>query len=234
MSEIKTKEEIELLRKAAKVGSEVFKYIIPEIKRGITESEIAAKMEEFASKAEGYDDLSFPPIIASGPNSALPHAPLSEREIQEGDFLTIDFGVVINGYCSDMTRTFLIGEPSAKQREIYNIVKESQQKGLEAVRDGALSKDIDFASRSIIDNAGYGEYFIHTTGHGIGTEVHESPRVAKDNETIMKTDMAVTIEPGIYIEEFGGVRIEDTVIITNTGCEIITGGVSKDLIVLNI
>lgn len=231
---IKTKEEIELLKKAAIVGNATFSYIIKEIRCGISEQEIADKMEEFASKAEGYEGLSFPPIIASGPNSALPHAPLTDRLIQDGDLLTIDFGVIINGYCSDMTRTVVIGKPSEKQALIYNIVKESQQLGLEAVKNGVIAKDVDYASRNHIEEAGYGEYFIHTTGHGIGTEVHESPRVAKDKDTVLETGMAITIEPGIYIDGFGGVRIEDTVIITNTGCEIITGGVSKELISIEV
>lgn len=230
---IKTTDEIAALRRAAKAGTAVFEQTLPLIRAGTTERFLAARMEVFAEALEGYGTyggLSFLPIIASGPNGAEPHAELSDRAFEPGDFITIDFGVVIDGYCSDMTRTFLLGEPTEKQREVYDSVLRAQEAGLAAAKAGIKCRDLDRVCRSLIEKDGYGDYFIHTTGHGIGTEVHEDPRIGKEGETMLEADMVITIEPGIYLKDWGGVRIEDTVILTEDGCEVITAGIPKSLL----
>jgi Xaa-Pro aminopeptidase len=233
MALVKTQEEIAALRRAAKAGSAVFAQTLPLLRIGATERFIAAQMESIAEALTGYgtyDGLAFPAIIASGPNGADPHADPTDRAFEDGDFITIDFGVIIDGYCSDMTRTFLLGEPTDKQREVYGSVLRAQEAGLKAARSGIKCMDLDRVCRSLIEKDGYGDFFIHTTGHGIGTEVHEDPRIGKDKENILETGMAVTIEPGIYIKDWGGVRIEDTAILTADGCEVITDGIAKELI----
>ncbi|MDR0874628.1 MAG: aminopeptidase P family protein [Clostridiales Family XIII bacterium] len=232
MAQIKTPEEIAALRRAAEAGSAVFAQTLPLIGAGVTERFLAVQMEVFAETLKGYGTyggLAFPAIIASGPNGAGPHAEPTDRAFEPGDFITIDFGVIIDGYCSDMTRTYLIGEPTDKQREVYGSVLRAQKAGLAAARGGIKCKDLDHVCRSLIEADGYGENFIHTTGHGIGTEVHEDPRIGKDKETILEAGMAVTIEPGIYIKDWGGVRIEDTVILTEDGCEVITASIPTTL-----
>jgi Xaa-Pro aminopeptidase len=230
---IKTPEEINILKRAAEVAQAVFAHALPLIRAGATERFIAGKMEEYAREAPGFGGLSFPPIIASGQNGAQPHAVPSGRALASGDFVTIDFGVTIEGYASDMTRTFLLGKATEKQALIYDAVLKAQLAGIAAAHAGLRCAALDRVCRSIIEDAGFGEYFVHTTGHGIGTEVHEDPRIGKESETMLEAGMAVTIEPGIYIESWGGVRIEDTVIITETGCEIITAKISKGLIALD-
>ena len=232
MAVVKTQKEISLLKRAAKAGTAVFEQILPQVKVGVTELFIAKQMEEIAESLQDYGvygGLSFTPIIASGPNGAEPHAVPSDRVFESGDLITIDFGVIIDGYCSDMTRTFMLGDATDKQREIYSSVLRAQEAGISAARPGIKCMELDRVCRSLIEADGYGEYFIHTTGHGIGTEVHEDPRVGKESETILEVGMAITIEPGIYINGWGGVRIEDTVIITEDGCEIITDGISKNM-----
>jgi Xaa-Pro aminopeptidase len=232
---IKTTEEIAALKRAARAGTAVFEQILPRIRAGVTERSLAAQMETFAEALNGcgaYGGLSFPSIIASGPNGADPHAEPSDRALAPGDFITIDFGVMIDGYCSDMTRTFLLGAPTEKQRAVYDSVLRAQEAGLAAARGGIRCKDLDRVCRSLIEADGYGDYFIHTTGHGIGTEVHEDPRIGKESEAVLEANMAVTIEPGIYLKDWGGVRIEDTVILTEDGCEVITAGIPKELISL--
>jgi Xaa-Pro aminopeptidase len=233
MAMIKTHEELKLLREAALLGTAVYREIIPEIAAGVSEHAIAARMEQIALSYDGVTGLSFPTIVASGPNGALPHAVPTDRDIEAGDFVTIDFGLMYKGYASDETRTFAVGKPAAQLLEIYEVVRESQQAGVDVAKAGMIGSELDKVCRDIIVRAGYGDYFIHTTGHGIGTEVHEDPRVGKDSHAVvLQENMAVTIEPGIYIEGLGGVRIEDTVLITKNGCEVITAGIPKTLITL--
>jgi Xaa-Pro aminopeptidase len=234
---IKTNEEIEIMKFAAAIGCEAFEaallYIFDQKAAGLTETDIAEFMEGFSSSFLEYQGVSFPPIIASGPNSAKPHAELTDRKIRNGDFLTIDFGVMVGGFASDMTRTLVIGDVSEKQRLIYDTVLKAQLAGIEAAKPGIVAKNLDKIVRDIITEAGFGEYFLHTTGHGVGNEVHEDPRIGKDDETVLEENMVITIEPGIYIEYFGGVRIEDTVVITRDGCEVITeGGIRKELTII--
>ncbi|MDR1798223.1 MAG: aminopeptidase P family protein [Clostridiales Family XIII bacterium] len=241
MSIVKTKKEIETLKAAAAIGSEVFLRILPQLVPGATEKGLAARMTALA-KELGADDLSFPPIIASGKNGAQPHAVPTNRMLRKGDFVTIDFGVTKDGFCSDMTRTFFVAggkasggkgaprRPTAKQARIYDIVLTAQLAGIEAARPGMACKDLDAVCRGIIEQAGFGRYFIHTTGHGVGTEIHEDPRIGKKSDAVLEAGMVVTIEPGVYIGGWGGVRIEDTVVITEEGCEVITLGVGKSLL----
>jgi Xaa-Pro aminopeptidase len=159
----------------------------------------------------------------------MPHAELTDREIQNGDLVTIDFGVSVGGYASDLTRTLLPAQPNQKQKYIFDSVLRAQAAGLIAARAGIACKELDAICRDLIRKDGYGDFFIHTTGHGIGREVHENPRIGINSEEYLEAGMVVTIEPGIYIEGFGGVRIEDTVIITKTGNKVITGRVEKNL-----
>ena len=230
MALIKTPEEIVIMKRAARATQRVFAAALPFIRAGVTEREIASKMEMIALELDGVGGLAFPPIIASGPNGADPHAEVTDRVLESGDLVTVDFGVTVDGYASDMTRTFLLGPATPSQRKIYYSVKRAQAAGLAAAKAGMACAELDAVCRSIIEKDGYGEYFIHTTGHGVGTEIHEDPRIGKNSEAFLEAGMVVTVEPGIYIEGFGGARIEDTVVITETGCEIITPEIPKNLV----
>ncbi len=216
MENIKTAEELLLIAKAEAMGDCVFDHMLDFIKIGMTEKEIAAEVERKFLEL-GASGLSFPTIAVSGPNSALPHGVPSDHVIQPGEFLTLDMGCIYQGLCSDMTRTIAIGYATEEMVHIYDTVLEAQLAGLEAVKAGVRCEDVDAVCRDIITDAGYGEYFIHTTGHGVGNEVHESPRLGKGSEEFLRENMAVTIEPGIYLPDRFGVRIEDTVIVTDCG-----------------
>ena len=231
MALIKTPDEILLLKNSSKADVSVFKRIIPFIRAGITELEIAEKMESMAYEIPGVSGLAFPAIIASGPNGAQPHAEPTDRVLNNGDLVTVDFGVVLDGYTSDITRTFKLGEPDEKLNKIFESVFRAQEAGLKAAKAGITCGTLDAVCRDLIEQDGFGEYFIHTTGHGVGKEVHEDPRIAKNSEVVLEAGMVVTIEPGIYIEGLGGVRIEDTIIITEDGNEVITPGIEKNLVI---
>ncbi len=166
--------------------------------------------------------MSFDPIIASGPRSALPHARPGDRIFSVGDFVVFDFGCVVNGYCSDMTRTVVIGEPEEKHLTIYDLVLEAQMESLKAVGPGKTGAEIDAIARNIISDNGYGEYFGHGLGHSLGLEVHENPRLSKTDQTVLQPGMIVTVEPGVYLPDFGGVRIEDLVLVTEDGHEVLS------------
>jgi Xaa-Pro aminopeptidase len=161
-------------------------------------------------------------IVASGKRSAKPHGFATDKIIRRGDLVVIDFGAVYNGYCSDMTRTFIVGKPTAKQKKIYRIVKEAQKRAIKAIRAGKACFEIDMAARQYIEKQGFGKYFIHSTGHGIGRRVHEAPKISKKNRRRLRKGMVITIEPGIYIKGWGGVRIEDMVLVTRRGCKALT------------
>ncbi len=218
---IKYQEEIECIRKAANIADKAFMNICNYIKPGLTENEIALELEMFMRK-HGASGLSFETIVASGIRSAFPHGLASNKKIKEGDLLTLDFGCIYNGYCSDMTRTVIVGKANQKQKEIYNIVLDAQISALNAIQPHILSKEIDQKARDIISEKGYGKNFGHGVGHGVGLEIHEAPRLGPNEETSLKKGMVVTVEPGIYIPEFGGVRIEDLVIVTDNGSEILS------------
>jgi Xaa-Pro aminopeptidase len=187
----------------------------------MTELEVAGVLEQ-ALRAEGSEDFPFPTIVASGPRAALPHARASSRRIRRGEFLLIDFGAVVGGYCADVTRTVVVGRADAAQREIYQTVREANERAAAAVRSGMLGRDADAVARSYIEERGYGEAFGHSLGHGIGLEVHEAPRLARTADAPLPPGAVVTIEPGIYREGWGGVRIEDDVHLGAAGPEVLT------------
>lgn len=222
--------EIETIRKAVAIGDEAFNHILKFIEPGQREEDIALELE-FAMRKAGAQGRSFDIIVASGPRSSLPHGVASDRVVQDGEFIEMDFGCVYRGYCSDMTRTVVLGEPDEKQREIYEIVLEAQLAALDAARPGITGTELDAVARKIIADRGYGENFGHGLGHGVGRVIHEGPRVSLQGDQILEPGMVVTIEPGIYIPGWGGVRIEDMVVITETGREVLTGS-PKELIVL--
>lgn len=213
---IKSKEEIGFIKQAEKIGDDAFSYILGELKTGMTEKDVALKLE-FYMRTHGADGLSFDVIAASGINSACPHAMPSDKKLEYGDFLTLDFGCVYKGYCSDMTRTVVMGKASDKQKDIYNIVKSAQAEALNSIKAGITGKEADSYARQIIEDAGYGDCFGHGTGHGIGLFIHEMPALSINSDMLLKPGMVVSVEPGIYVEGFGGVRIEDAVAIEENG-----------------
>ena len=214
----KSQEEIEKIRKSSKIVDEVVGVLKESLKPGMTEIEVAALME-FEMRKRGSEGPSFETIVGSGPNSALPHYNAGGRVLESNEFVVLDFGAIYEGYCSDTTRTLCIGEPTDKMKEVYNIVKEAQEIGAKTVKPGIKAKEVDKAVRDHITKKGYGEYFTHRTGHGLGLEVHEEPYISGVGETELKPGMVFSIEPGIYIEGEFGVRIEDIVVVTEDGCE---------------
>ncbi len=218
---IKTHEELEAIKKAANIADKAFEHILTKIKPGISEKEISLELEFFMKK-KGAKGNSFEFIVASGKRSSLPHGVASDKIIEDGDFVTLDFGCIYNGYCSDMTRTVVVGNASPKQREIYDIVLKAQEEALKHIKAGATGIQVDKIARDIIDNEGYGEYFGHGLGHGVGLEVHEAPRLSPKGKDILRPNMVVTNEPGIYIPDFGGVRIEDLVVVKEDGPDILS------------
>ncbi len=228
---VKDKSELRAIRAAVDITDEVFDQLIPELRIGSVERKVAAKIS-FAYKILGADGDSYDPIVASGPNSALPHAVPSDREFQDGDFVVMDFGALYQGYHADMTRTVAIGSVTDRHREIYSVVQEAQKRGCEAAHAGMTCRELDAVTRDHITEQGYGDYYVHGTGHGLGLEVHTMPRLSQISDDTLLENYVVTIEPGIYIPEFGGVRIEDDVIIQNDGCEILNRS-TKDLLVLS-
>lgn len=229
---IKTEEEIENIRHAARITDNGFDYILPSIKPGAVENDLALELE-FYMRRNGAEKNSFDFIVASGIRSSLPHGRASNKVVENGDLITFDFGCIYNGYCSDMTRTVAIGNANKKQKEIYNIVLEAQITALESVKPGLMGKEIDKTARDVISKYGYGEFFGHNLGHGVGLEVHEMPNLGPQGEIILEPGMIITIEPGIYIPNLGGVRIEDLVLVTETGYEVLSKS-EKELIELNI
>ncbi|MGE5576866.1 MAG: M24 family metallopeptidase [Syntrophothermus sp.] len=227
---VKDQEEQNTIRKAVEIADQAFKQILSRIIPGVTEREVALELE-FIMKRAGAEKLGFDTIIASGPRAALPHGVASDRVIAAGDLVTLDFGCFYQGYTSDMTRTVVVGQATDRQREIYNVVLEAQSAGLRAVRAGLRGSEVDAVARQVIADAGYGEYFGHGLGHGVGLEIHEAPRLAQSDDTLLAPGMVVTVEPGIYIPEWGGVRIEDMVVVTEDGCEVLTQS-TKELICL--
>ncbi|WP_026881309.1 M24 family metallopeptidase [Clostridium akagii] len=218
---VKDTDEVEVIRKAASIADKAFDHMLKFIKAGMSEREVGIELE-FTMKKLGAKDLSFPSIVASGVRSSLPHGQATNKILNNGDFLTLDFGCIFEDYCSDMTRTVVIGDPSDKMVEIYATVLEAQNLALKAIKANVMAKNVDDAARSYIEKKGYGKYFGHGVGHGVGREIHEGPRVSPKSETILKKGMIITDEPGIYIPEFGGVRIEDLILVTDSGCEVLS------------
>ncbi len=227
---VKSQDEISSIRKAQDITDQTFSYILPRISEGRTEREIMLDMEFFA-RSIGSEGVAFDFIVVSGENSSLPHGVPGERRIKKGDFITMDFGAMVNGYRSDMTRTVAMGAISDEQRLVYSTVLEANIKALNFVRAGISGKAADQCARDIISSAGYGEYFGHSLGHGVGLEIHEAPNLSFRNETPLKSGQVVTIEPGIYLPRKFGVRIEDMALITEDGAINLTKS-QKELIIL--
>ncbi len=212
----KQDEEVKKLKKAFAIADDSFAKLMKVIKPGMTEVEVAAHLE-FFMKSAGSDEPSFSTIIASGPNSACPHAQPSTRKLKKGEMVKIDFGAVFQGYHSDMTRTIFLGKASEKFKKIYSIVHKAQEKAIRTLAAGVVCKDVDAAARAVIDAAGYKENFGHGLGHSLGLEVHEAPSLSPKCEDIIEPGMAFTIEPGIYLPGWGGIRIEDVFIVNKQG-----------------
>ena len=230
LASVKDDHELECIRTAVEVTDKVYEEILPMLRPGFTEKQVANTMvSKYREYAEGE---AYSPIVATGPNGALPHAIPTDREFENGDFIVIDAAAKYGGYHADMTRTPVIGEATEKHKEVYSIVKEAQQRGCDIAKAGVPCKEVDAATREYIGEMGYGEYYTHGTGHGLGLEIHTSPRFSPQSEQVLEVNNVMTIEPGIYLAGWGGVRIEDDVIIGKDDCEILNQ-TTKDLIILN-
>ncbi|OZC43969.1 peptidase M24 family protein [Rhodococcus sp. WWJCD1] len=220
---VKDEFEVGLLRDACRAADDALTQLLARgsIRAGRTEREVARELES-AMLDHGADAISFETIVAAGVNSAVPHHRPTDAVLAEGDFVKLDFGALVGGYHSDMTRTFVIGSPAQWQRDLYELVQQSQTAGREALAPGVNTASVDAASRSVIEDAGYGEYFLHGLGHGVGLEIHEAPGIAKTSTGTLLSGAAVTVEPGVYFSGRGGVRIEDTLVVRDGGPELLT------------
>ncbi len=227
---IKDTDEIDRIKKAVMITDKAFEYILGKVKPGISEKELALEMEFFLKKQGGTKNA-FDFIVASGKRSSLPHGVASDKLLESGDFITFDFGTFYKGYCSDLTRTIVIGKPNSKQKEIYEVVLTAQQEVIKKIKPGMTCEETDGIARDIIKKAGFADNFGHGLGHGIGLEIHEGPRVSYTSEDVLKPGMVITDEPGIYIPDWGGVRIEDDLLITEEGCEVLNKA-PKELMII--
>jgi Xaa-Pro aminopeptidase len=218
---VKDDDELTVMTEAAELGCRLFEHVLGFVRPGIAEFEVAAELEHQA-RLLGAEGMSFETIVASGSRSALPHGKASAALLPRRGFLTLDFGVILKGYCSDMTRTVFLGQPTARERFTYDAVREAQLAAVEAVKPGVSCGEVDEAARSVLRKAGLAEYFTHSTGHGVGLEIHEAPRIAADQSQSLLPGMVVTIEPGVYIAGQFGVRIEDMVAVTPKGGQVLT------------
>jgi Xaa-Pro aminopeptidase len=227
---IKSEDEIERIRRAVLTNSRTFETVAKRIKPGISEASLAADLD-FRMRQLGAEGPAFPTIVAAGTRTALVHASPSRETLKPNDLLLIDMGSAQDGYMSDMTRMLFLGKPDSKIRAMYRAVLEAQLAAVAAVREGAGTWHVDRAARQVLKAAGLDKQFVHSTGHGLGLEIHEAPRIGKKDRTRLQAGMVITIEPGAYIEGFGGMRVEDTVLVTKNGCEVLTP-TSKELMVL--
>jgi Xaa-Pro dipeptidase len=225
---VKDADELAAIENAIAAAERAITRLIPEIKIGMTEKQVAARLTAVLLE-EGGENMAFTPIVSTGPNGASPHAMPGARPLADGDMLVIDWGVFINGYPSDITRTFAVGSVDPEMERVYNIVRQANEAGKQAARPGATGQDVDRAARQVIADAGYGEFFFHRTGHGLGLEVHELPGMVEGNTQPLQVGNVFTVEPGIYIAGRGGVRIEDDVVVTADGCRSLTS-FTRDLI----
>ncbi|AFM42253.1 Xaa-Pro aminopeptidase [Desulfosporosinus acidiphilus SJ4] len=228
---VKDDQEIPLIRQAVQIADKAFSEVLKSLEIGQTEEEVGLNLE-FSMRRLGASGGSFEFIVASGIRGAMPHGTASPKKIKDGEFLTMDFGAIYRGYCSDITRTIFLGDPSEKQRELYALVLNAQRAGIAAVAPGRTGKEVDAAARKIIEEAGYGENFGHGLGHSVGLAIHEGPNFNQREERVLEPGMVLTVEPGIYIPDWGGIRIEDMVLVTEDGCEVLTQA-PKELILLN-
>jgi Xaa-Pro aminopeptidase len=218
---VKDEAEIERMQAAAAIADQALAAVVPTLMDGPSEAAFGLALDGEMRRL-GATGPSFETIVAAGPNGARPHARPSDRVIGEGDLVVVDFGAVVDGYCSDMTRTFTVGEVGPTARRMIEVVTEAQAAGVERVAAGVTAVSVDEASRTVIDDAGWGEAFLHGTGHGVGLEIHEDPRVSSSSTATLAAGHVVTVEPGIYLPEHGGVRVEDTVVVTDDGCRPLT------------
>jgi Xaa-Pro aminopeptidase len=218
---VKSQAEVELIRESVLTNSRAFERTLKRLKPGSTENEVAAEIE-FQMRRLGAEGVAFESIVAAGPRSALPHARPTAEPIGANRLLLFDVGALQSGYCSDMTRVVHLGNAGSRARKLYRAVLEAQLAAIDAVRPGATTGSVDKAARTVLRKHGLEKAFVHSTGHGLGLEIHEAPRIGRKDETRLQAGMAITIEPGAYIEGFGGVRIEDTVVVTPAGCEVLT------------
>ena len=226
----KTEDEVARMRRAQRVTDEVFEHMLGFIQPGMREQEVAAEIV-YQHLRRGAAKMSFEPIVASGARGALPHARPTDKHLDPGDLVVLDFGCFVDGYASDMTRTIALGEPGEEARKVYGIVLEAQQQAIAQAHAGMSTSALDAAARSVIDDAGYGEFFTHSLGHGIGLQTHEWPRVSHQVDDVLPEGTAITIEPGVYLPGQFGVRIEDIVVLHADGCDDLTAS-PKDLIIL--
>lgn len=227
---VKTTEEIGRIRRAVQTNSAAFEVTVAKIRPGMSESELAAELE-YQMRRGGAEKPSFDTIVASGVRTALPHAQPGAERLREHELVLIDMGATQEGYASDMTRMVFLGKPAPQIRKMYEAVLEAQQAAIDAVREGTTAGKVDRAARKTLQSRGLDKAFVHSTGHGLGLEIHEPPRLGRKDKTRLEAGMVVTIEPGVYLEGVGGVRIEDTVLVTEKGCEVLTP-TSKELMVL--
>jgi Xaa-Pro aminopeptidase len=218
---VKDPEELDAIGRATDVTNDAYGRLVEEPFAGRTEKELVWRMTQLFHEC-GADDVEFPVDIAAGPTAASPHAEPGERVVQEGDLVLVDAGAKLDGYCADCTRTFAVGDVSDSLREVYELVRQAQEAGVEAVRAGAPGRDVDAVTRAVITDAGYGENFGHGLGHGVGLLVHEAPALRPESEDVLATGNVVTVEPGIYLSGVAGIRIEDLVVVTEDGCEVLT------------
>lgn len=229
--QVKEAAEIERIQEAARLTDAAFEHILGYVRAGLTEREVALELE-FWMRKNGSEGVAFAPIVASGPNSSRPHATVSDRVIEPGDFLKLDFGACVDGYRADMTRTIVVGRADERQQEVYAAVLAANQAGLAAVRGGVAARDVDAAARSVLTERGFGERFTHGLGHGVGLDIHELPTLNAESRDQLRTGAVVTIEPGVYLEGAFGVRIEDLVVVEEAGCRVLTRS-PKELIQLD-
>jgi Xaa-Pro aminopeptidase len=225
---IKDAEELRLIRQAVNLGAKVYEDAAQTIRPGVSEVEVAGRLE-FAARKAGADGMSFDTIVAAGKRGALPHGKASEQAIPKRGFVVVDSGVILRGYCSDMTRTVHVGRIGRVERQWYEAVLEAQLVGIAAVQAGASAGEVDEAARNVLRKASLDRYFTHSTGHGVGLEIHEPPRLGAKQEERLTAGMVITIEPGVYVPGRGGIRIEDMVVVTEKGCEVLTP-VAKELL----
>jgi len=218
---VKDEKELALMSKAALKGCDLFEHILGFLRPGLKEIDVAAELE-YRARIAGAEGMSFETIVASGVRSALPHGRATTTKLPRTGFVTLDFGIILGGYCSDMTRTVYMGKPKARERAAYEAVLEAQEAGVQAVRAGASCGEVDEAARSVLRKAGLAEAFSHSTGHGVGLEIHESPRIGAGQKSRLVSGMVVTIEPGVYLAGEFGIRIEDMVAVTPTGGTVLT------------
>ncbi len=218
---VKGPEEIALIRRAGQLTSEAFEEVVPLVRPGTAESDLATEVE-YRMRRKGAEGAAFETIVASGPRGALPHARASDRLLGTGELVIFDLGAILAGYAADMTRTLYLGEPQRRTRRLYDAVREAQREAVEALQPGARAGDVDRAARRVLARRGLAQHFTHSTGHGVGLEIHERPRLARGVKTRLETGCVVTAEPGIYLKGFGGIRIEDTVLVGAQGPEVLT------------